>query len=80
MTLIPAIIWFQTCKAETFINNSAMTIHLGWFNEALNIMLLALLVFYIIFNIIYKNVGIKYSVINYLLLKLDWYLESSNFK
>ena len=67
MTLIPAIRWFQTCKAETFINNSAMKRYLGWFNEALNIMLLgALLICYIIFYIIYTNVGIKHWVINYL--------------
>ena len=66
MTLIPAIRWFQMCKAETFINNSAMKRHLGWFNEALNIMLLALLICYIVFYIIYTNIGIKYWVINYL--------------
>ena len=54
MTLIPAIRWFQTCKAETFINNSAMKRYFGWFNEAL-----------IIFYIIYTNVGIKHWVINY---------------
>ena len=66
MTLIPVIRGFQTCKAETFINNSAMKRYLGWFNEALNIMLLALLICYIIFYIIYTNVGIKHRVINYL--------------
>ena len=80
MTLIPAIRWLQTFKTETiwatFINNSAMKGHLGWFNEALNIMLLVLLVL----CPIYTNVCIQYWVINYLKSKLDCYLESINFK
>ena len=59
MTLIPAIRWFQTCKAETFINNSVMKRHLGWFNEALNIMLLALSICYIIFILYMKMLALN---------------------